>query len=57
MFKLACRVFKMRVGILMFTKSTNQSKVRDVWQICLPESMVQRSRVYAIRVMQGDTRE
>ena len=33
-------VFKMKDGILMFTKAANRNRIGDVWQICLPESMV-----------------
>ena len=33
-------VFKMKDGVLMFTKAANKNRIREVWQICLPESMV-----------------
>ena len=33
-------VFKMKDRLLMFTKATNRNRIREVWQICLPESMV-----------------
>ena len=33
-------VFKMREGVLMFTKATNWNKTGDVWRICLPESLM-----------------
>ena len=53
-------VFKMREGILMFTKDTNQSIVWDMWRICLPESMVaevwslcQQSKTEAHRGVEG----
>ena len=34
------KVFKMREGVLMFTKAANENWMGEVWQICLPESMV-----------------
>ena len=33
-------VFKMRDGVLIFTKAANRNQVGKVWWICLPESMV-----------------
>ena len=33
-------VFKMKDGVLMFTKAANKNRIREVWWICLPESMV-----------------
>ena len=33
-------VFKMRDGVLMFTKAANWNRIREEWQICLPELMV-----------------
>ena len=33
-------MFKMWEGVVMFTKATNRNKTGDVWQVCLPESMV-----------------
>ena len=33
-------VFKMKDGVLMFTKAANKNRIGEVWQICLPESMV-----------------
>ena len=33
-------VFKMKDGVLMFTKAANKNRIREVWQICLLESMV-----------------
>ena len=33
-------VFKMKDGVLMFTKAANRNGIREVWQICLPKSMV-----------------
>ena len=33
-------VFKMRYGVLMFTKAANRNLIGEVWQICLPESIV-----------------
>ena len=43
---VACSIFnpevlKMKDGILMFTKAANRNQIEEVWQICLPESMVQ----------------
>ena len=32
-------VFKMKDGVLMFTKAANRNRIRGVWRICLPESM------------------
>ena len=29
--------FKLRVGVLMFTKAVNQNQTGDVWRICLPQ--------------------
>ena len=33
-------VFKMKDGVLMFTKAANKNRMREVWRICLPKSMV-----------------
>ena len=33
-------VFKMKDGVLMFTKAANGNQIREVGRICLPESMV-----------------
>ena len=33
-------VFKMKEGVLMFTKAANKNQTEEVWRICLPESMV-----------------
>ena len=33
-------VFKMKKGVLMFTKAAYRNQIREVWRICLPESMV-----------------
>ena len=33
-------VFKMKDGVLMFTKAANKNQIGEVWQICLLESMV-----------------
>ena len=33
-------VFKMKDGVLMFTKAANRNHVVEVWGICLPESMI-----------------
>ena len=33
-------VFKMQDGVLMFTKAANLNQIREVWRICIPESMV-----------------
>ena len=33
-------VFKMKDGVLMFTKAANRNRIREVWRICLSESMV-----------------
>ena len=33
-------VFKMKDGVLMFTKAANRNWIREVWLICLPESML-----------------
>ena len=33
-------VFKMKDRVLMFTKPANGNRIREVWRICLPESMV-----------------
>ena len=33
-------VFKMKDGVLMFTKTANRNRVGEVWRICLPESMI-----------------
>ena len=32
--------FNMKDRVLMFTKAANRNRIREVWQICLPESMV-----------------
>ena len=34
------KVFKMKDGLLMFTKAANMTRIGEVWRICLPESMV-----------------
>ena len=34
------KVFKMKDGVLMFTKAANKNPIGEVWRICLPESMV-----------------
>ena len=34
------KVFKMKSGVLMFTKAANKNQIGEVWRICLPESMV-----------------
>ena len=34
------KVLKMREGVLMFTKTANRNWMGELWQICLPESMV-----------------
>ena len=44
-------VFKRKDGVLMFTKAANRNWIGEVWQICLPESMVWRYGVYVIKVM------
>ena len=31
-------VFKMKDGVLMFTKAANRNRIGEVWQICLPGS-------------------
>ena len=33
-------VYKMKDGVLMFTKAANRNWIGEVWLICLPESMV-----------------
>ena len=33
-------VFKMKDGVLMFTKAANRNQTGEVGQICLPASMV-----------------
>ena len=33
-------VFKIKDGVLMFTKAANKNQVREVGQICIPASMV-----------------
>ena len=33
-------VFKMKDGLLMFTKAANWNRIGEVWWICLSESMV-----------------
>ena len=33
-------VFKMKDGVLMFTKAANRNRIGEVWWICLPGSMV-----------------
>ena len=33
-------LFKMKDEVLMFTKAANRNRIREVWQICLPESKV-----------------
>ena len=33
-------VFKMKDGVFMFTKAANRNQIREVWRICLPESML-----------------
>ena len=37
-------VFKMKDGVLMFTKAANRIPIREVWQILLPESIVKEVR-------------
>ena len=34
-------VFKMKDGVLMFTKAGNKNWIREVWQKCLLKSMVE----------------
>ena len=36
-------VLKMKDGVLMFTKAANKYWIGEVWQICLPESMVKEA--------------
>ena len=33
-------VFKIKDKVFMFTKAANRNRIGEVWQICLPESMV-----------------
>ena len=33
-------MFKMREGVLMFTKAANWNRTGEVWRICLPEFLV-----------------
>ena len=33
-------VFKMKDGVLMFTKAANRNQIREVGRICIPVSMV-----------------
>ena len=33
-------VFKMKDGVLIFTKAADRNPIGEVWRICLPESMV-----------------
>ena len=33
-------VFKMKDGVLMFTKAANRNRIGEVWRICIPGSMV-----------------
>ena len=33
-------MFKMKDGVLIFTKAANRNWIGEVWRICLPESMV-----------------
>ena len=33
-------VFKIKEGVIMFTKAANKNRIGEVWRICLPESMV-----------------
>ena len=33
-------VFKMKDGVLLFTKADNKNRIGEVWRICLPESKV-----------------
>ena len=33
-------IFKMKGGVLMFTKAANKNQRGKVWRICLPESMI-----------------
>ena len=40
MFHVHPEVFKMKDGVLMFTKAANRNQIGEVWQICLLESMV-----------------
>ena len=35
-------VFKMKDRVMMFTKAANKNWIREVWQICLLESMVNK---------------
>ena len=39
-------VFKLREGVLIFTKAANRNWIGEVWLICLPESMV--SKVWSL---------
>ena len=34
------KVFKMKEGVLMFTKAAKRNRIGEVWRICLLESMV-----------------
>ena len=36
------QVFKMKDGVLMFTKAANRNRIREVLRICLPESLVKK---------------
>ena len=33
-------VFKMKDGVLMFTRASKRNRIREVWRICLQESIV-----------------
>ena len=37
-------VFKMKEGVLMFTKAANRNWIGEVWRICLPESVIREVR-------------
>ena len=37
---LDLEVFKIKDGLLMFTEAANRNQIREVWRICLPESIV-----------------
>ena len=36
------KVFKSRIGVLMFRKAANRNRIGEVWRICLPKSIVSK---------------
>ena len=47
-------IFKMKDGVLMFTKAANKNQIGEVWQIYLPESLETEVLSLCIRAIWED---